>query len=114
LFRTLHRIRKAFGPLDLLDLGLDPRPDLPDHDLWSAALAIVSAEGDRELYGFLHAIRAAGTEVRGAPGSWTLTLPDSEWDATKQHSIRERWIEPMWPRIANLFDQATRSGSSDE
>jgi hypothetical protein len=114
MLRTLFRIRKAFGPLDLLDLGLDPRRDLPDHDLWTRALAIASAEGDRELFGFLHAIRAAGTEVRGKPGSWTLTLPDREWAAEKRQSIRERWIEPQWPRIASLFDQATRSGRSDE
>jgi hypothetical protein len=111
MFRTLHRVKKAFGPLDLLDLGLDPRPDLPDHDLWTRALAIASAEGDRELSGFLDAIRAAGTEVTGQPGSWALVLPDSEWDAAKQRSVREQWIEPLWPRIAGLFDQATRSGT---
>jgi hypothetical protein len=106
MLRTLFRIRKAFGPLDLLDLGLDPRPDLPDHDLWSAALGIVSAEGDRELFGFLHAIRAAGTEVRGKPGSWTLALPSAEWDAAKQRSIRERWVKPLWPRIVGILDRA--------
>jgi len=110
MFRMLHRIRKALGPLDLLEPERDPRPDLPDHDLWSAALAIASAEGDQELFGFLHAIRAAGTEIKGNPGSWTLTLPESEWDAVKQRHIRDQWIQPLWPRITSLFDQAARPG----
>lgn len=94
--------------------GEDPRPDLPDSDLWARLLLLASGDASdpHSTYGRLLGARACGAVLERRGKGWKLapTLDPSErlsvWaDEPAWQADAERWLRPRAAEITALLAQ---------
>ncbi len=93
-------------------VGEDPRPDLPDSEVWTALLQLASGDADDPggTYGRLLGARACGALLQPRGRRWKLapTIDPSErlsvWaDRSDWERDAERWLRPKSREIVALL-----------